>query len=143
MGEYEEQMNLALRPVAPPRVLEGIYTDDQFHRLYDIVKQHGPWPTIAAHHFQSVEELIATVTGVVPEGLDLTLDDIATPQFRGFYGQNSVSFFPEINDCFYNDGFLEMVKDYWGAAYAKPTMMLFNLCGPIPPAGRRRRTSTR
>src|SRR6478735_7331519 len=83
MGEYEQQMNLALRPVAPPRVLEGIYTDDQFNRLYDIVKQHGPWPTIAAHHFQSVEELIATVTGIVPEGLDLTLDDIATPQFRG------------------------------------------------------------
>ena len=135
MGEYEEQMNLALRPVAPPRVLDGVYTDDQFTRLYDIVKQHGPWPTIAAHHFQSVEELIATVTGIVPEGLDLTLDDIAAPQFRGFYGQNSVSFFPEINDCFYNDGFLEMVKDYWGAAYAKPTMMLFNLCGPHPAGG--------
>jgi hypothetical protein len=24
MGEYEQQMNLALRPVAPPRVPEGL-----------------------------------------------------------------------------------------------------------------------
>ena len=135
MGLYEEQMNRALRPVAPPRGLDGVYSDDQYRRLYDIVKQHGPWPTIASIHFDTVEELVATVTGVVPEGLDLTLDDIAAPQFRGFYGQNSVSFYPEINDCFYNDGFLELAKDYWGAQYAKPTMMLFNICGPHPSAG--------
>lgn len=132
MDDYIEQMNRALRPVAPPRILEGVYSEDQFRRLQEIIKREGPWPTIAAHHFQSVEELIATVTGVVPDDLQLTLDDIASPQFRGFYAQNSVSFHPEINDCFYNDRFLELVKDYWGAKYAKPTMMLFNVCGPYP-----------
>jgi hypothetical protein len=116
-------------------VLNGVYSEDQYRRLYDIVKQHGPWPTIASIHFDTVEELVATTVGAVPEGLKLTLDDIASPQFRGFYGQNSVSFYPEINDCFYNDGFLEQVKSYWGAEYAKPTMMLFNICGPHPAAG--------
>ena len=55
---YEEQMNRALRPVAPPRVIEGVYTDDQHRRLLDVAKQHGPWPTIQAHHFKTVEELI-------------------------------------------------------------------------------------
>ena len=132
MGVYEERMARVLRPVAPPRVLEGVYTDDQYGRLLDIVKRAGPWPTIAAHHFDTVDELVATTTGVVPENHGLSLDDIASPQFRGFYGQNSVCFYPEVHDCFYNAGFLEVVKDYWGAAYAKPTMMLFNICGPYP-----------
>ena len=135
MNSYEQQMNAALRPVRPPRVLEGVWSDDEYRRLFDVVKQRGPWPTITSHHFESVEELIATVPGVVPENHGLTLDDVASAQFRGFYGQNSVCFHPEISDCFYNDRFLDMVKDYWGAQYAKPTMMLFNICGPTPAGG--------
>ena len=130
MSTYEEQMAAALRPAAPPRVVEGVYTDDQHARMFSVVKTKGPWPTITAHHFDTVEELIATSTGVVPEGLDLTLDDIATGHFRGFFGENSVCYHPELFDCFYNPQFVEMVKDYWQAEYAKPQMMLFNLCGP-------------
>jgi hypothetical protein len=130
MSEYRNQMSKVLRPVAPPRVIDGVFTEDQYQRLFDVVKNEGPWPTITSHHFDTVEELIATSTGVVPEGHGLTLDDIATAHFRGFYGQNSVCFYPEISDCFYNPTFIEQVKDYWGAQYAKPTMMLFNLCGP-------------
>jgi hypothetical protein len=64
-----------LRPVAPPRVVEGVYTDDQHARILQVVKAHGPWPTITAHHFDTIEELVATSTGVVPDGLSLTLDD--------------------------------------------------------------------
>jgi hypothetical protein len=128
----QEQLSQVLRPVAPPRVLEGVYTEDQHKRLLDVVKRNGPWPTIAAHHFDTVDELIATVTGVVPEDHGLTLDDIASPQFRGFLAQNSVLYYPELFDCFYNSKFVEMAKDYWGAQYAKPTMMLFNICGPAP-----------
>jgi len=135
MGAYEEQMARVLRPVAPPRVLDHVYPDDQYERLLGIVQREGPWPTIASHHFDTVDELIATTSGVVPENHGLTLDDIASPQFRGFYAQNSVCFYPEIHDCFYNARFLETAKDYWGAAYAKPTMMLFNICGPHPAAG--------
>ena len=127
-----QQLNDALRPVAPPRVLEGLYTDDQFARMVGVIQRRGPWPTITAHHFETVEELVATSSGPVPEGAagSLTLDDIATAHFRGYYAKNSVSYFPELDDCFYNSEFLQLVRGYWNAAYAKPTHMLFNLCGP-------------
>jgi hypothetical protein len=111
-------------------VLEDVYTEDQHARMHEVIETRGPWPTITSHHFDTVEELVATSTGVVPESFDLTLDDVATAHFRGFFGQNSVCFFPEIFDCFYNDRFVELVKDYWDAEYAKPQMMLFNVCGP-------------
>jgi hypothetical protein len=135
VSDYLDRLDQVLRPVAPPRIIEGVYTDDQHRRLLDIVKREGPWPTIAAHHFHTVEELVATTVGMLPEGLELTLDDIAAPQFRGFYGQNSVCFYPEIHDCFYNAEFLEIAKDYWGAQYARPTLMLFNIAGPCPAGG--------
>ena len=66
----------------------------------------------------------------MPKDHGLTLDSIATAQFRGFYGQNSVCFYPEIEDTFYSSRLLDEVKSYWHAAYAKPTLMLFNICGP-------------
>ena len=130
MVTYEVQMSEALRPVAPPRVLDRVYTEAQHRQMFDVIKTRGPWPTITSHHFDTVEELVATSTGVLPEGLNLTLDDVATAHFRGFFAQNSVCFYPELFDCFYNDRFVELVKDYWGAGYAKPQMMLFNVCGP-------------
>jgi len=117
------------RPVAPPRIVEGVYTDNQLARIWGVLRERGPWPTITAHHFDTVEELIATSTGVVPEGLALTLDDIATAHFRGFLAENSVAYHDELFDCFYNPRFTEWVKDYWGVPYAKPQSMLFNLCG--------------
>lgn len=119
-----------LTPVAPPRVVEGVYSDDEHARLLAVVKDHGPWPSIIAHHFQTVDEMIATVTGVVPKDHGLTLDDVAGAHFRGFYGQNSVCFFPEIHDLFYSQRLFDEVKSYWGVPYAKPTLMLFNICGP-------------
>ena len=66
MDTYVEQMSQFLRPAAPPRVLESVYTDDRYERLLDVVKTGGPWPTIASHHFDTVDELIATTTGVAP-----------------------------------------------------------------------------
>ncbi len=86
MTEYQHELARILRPVAQPRILEGVYTDDQHGRMLDVIKANGPWPTITAHHFDTAEELIATSTGVVPEGLNLTLDDLATAHFRGFLG---------------------------------------------------------
>jgi hypothetical protein len=130
MTDHHAHLAQVLRPAAPPRVLDDVYSESQYARLLGIVAQRRPWPTITAHHFQSVDELIATSTGTVPKDHGLTLDDIATAGFRGFYAQNSVCFYPEIHDCFYNARFLDQVKDYWGAQYAKPTMMLFNICGP-------------
>src|SRR5438270_378731 len=117
-----------LRPIAPPREIEGVYTDDQHARILDVIKGNGPWPTVAANHFDTIEELVATSSGSVPDGL--TLDDIAAANFRGFFGKDSVLFFDELHDCFYNPKFMQLAKDYWGARYARPTLMLFNLCGP-------------
>jgi hypothetical protein len=127
-----DQMNELLRPVAPPRVLEGIYSDDQHERMMAVIERAGPWPTITAHHFDTVEELVATSSGPMrgDEQATITLDDIATAHFRGYFAKNSVCFYSELDDCFYNSAFLTLARDYWNAQYAKPTHMLFNLCGP-------------
>jgi hypothetical protein len=130
MAELQQQISDVLRPISPPKVLEGVYTDEQHERIVDVIKRNGPWPTITAHHFDTVEELVATSTGVVPEGLELTLDDIATGHFRGFFGEGGVPFYEELEDVFFNSKFLRLAKDYWGAQFARPTLMLFNLCGP-------------
>lgn len=127
-----DALDRILRPVAPPRELDGVYTDDQYERLLGVVKAHGPWPTITAHHFDTVEELIATSSGPLPEGTaaPITLDDIATGHFRGYLAKGSTCMHPEIEDCFHNPRFLDLVRDYWGAPLARPTHMLFNFCGP-------------
>ena len=58
-----DKLNEILRPVTRPRVLDGVYTDDQYERIMGVIKRNGPWPTIAAHHFNTVEELMATSNG--------------------------------------------------------------------------------
>ena len=63
-----EDLAKALRPVAPPRVIEDVYTDDQHERIMGVLKRQGPWPTITAHHFDTVEELVATTSGPMREG---------------------------------------------------------------------------
>src|SRR5579871_372439 len=130
MTDYQTRLAQVLTPCAPPRILDTVYSDAEFSLMMDVVKREGPWPTIVSHHFQSADELIATVTGVVPENHGLTLDDLSGPHFRGFFAQNSVCFYPELHDIFYSSRFLDLVKAYWGCTYAKPTMMLFNICGP-------------
>ena len=130
MPDDHQHLAKVLTPCAPPLVIEDVYSEMQFERMFDLVKREGPWPIIAAHHFDTVDELIATTTGVVPEDHGLTLDDIATPHFRGFLAKNSALFYPELHDLFYNAKFLELVKGYWRCEYAKPTLMLFNICGP-------------
>ena len=119
-----------LRPAAPPRVVENVYTDDQLRRLLDVVHSQGSWKLIIAQHFANAEELIATMSGSFPDGFTPTLDMFLTPTFRGFYANYSTALFPEIHDCFYNQAFIEHAKSYWGAQYAKPQMMLFNVNGP-------------
>src|SRR5215211_7704804 len=115
MADLQVHLNDVLRPVAPPRIIEKVYSDDQYERIVDVIKRNGPWPTITAHHFDTVEELVATSSGTVPEGLNITLDDIATAHFRGFLAQNSTCLYRELEDCFYNAEFLQLARDYWGA----------------------------
>lgn len=127
--DERERLAKIMTPVAPPRLIDGVYTDDQYERILAVIKAGGPWPSITAHHFTSVEQLIATSTGIVPANHGLTLDDLATAHYRGFLAENSVCLHPQLEDVFYNSGFLAQAKSYWGAPYAKPTLMLFNICG--------------
>ena len=119
-----------LRPAAPPRELDNIYSEDQLQRLLEVVRTSGPHKLIIAQHFASAEELVATLSGSFPEGVTPTLDMFLTPTFRNFYANYGTCLFPEISDCFYNQKFIDLAKSYWGAQYAKPTMMLFNVNGP-------------
>jgi hypothetical protein len=131
MNPERERLDQLLRPVSPPIVLEEVYTDDQHQRMLEIVKKSGPWKTITSQAFNSVEELVAASNaGAASKAQDFTLDDIATGHFRGRFAQDSVCLYPEINDCFYNAAFLELAREYWGAEYARPQLMLFNICGP-------------
>lgn len=128
--DYRKHLSSILRPAAPPREVDNVYTDDQRDRLLDVVRRHGPWKLIIAQHFASADELVATLSGAMPEGVTPTLDMFLTPTFRGFYANYSSALYPEIEDTFYNSKFLEMARSYWKAKYAKPQMMLFNINGP-------------
>jgi hypothetical protein len=123
------------RPVAEPQIIENAFTSDQHARLLDIVRTKGPWSLILAQHFKSPEEVIATTSGMIPEGFTPTWDMFLTPVFRGPLAQASTALYPEIEDCFFNQHFLDLVRGYWGAQYATPENMLFNIQGPCGSGG--------
>lgn len=126
----KDEMAKILRPVSPPRELDNVYTADQLQRLLGVVRSSGPHKLIISQHFASADELIATMSGSFPEGVTPTLDMFLTPTFRNYIANYSSCLYPEIFDCFYNEKFVELAKQYWGAQYAKPQMMLFNVNGP-------------
>jgi hypothetical protein len=86
-------------PTAPPRVIENAYSEDQHQRLLGVVRRHGPWQLILAENFKTPEEVIATTSGKLPEGIQLTWDMILTPVFRGYLARQGVCFYPELEDC--------------------------------------------
>ncbi len=124
-----------LRPVAEPQILENAFTEDQHRRMFDVVRRHGPWSLILAQHFKSPEEVVAATSGSLPDGVHPTWDMFLTPIFRGYFAQGHTSLYPELDDCFYNPKFMDLVRRYWKAEYARPENMLFNLQGPSPGAG--------
>ena len=120
----------AMRPVAEPRILDEVYKGDQFDRLVGVLRREGPWKMIIAQHFASAEEVVATMSGGLPEGTELSFDSFLTPNFRGYLAKGGTCLYPELDDCFFNSAFLEQVRAYWGAQYARPEQLLFNLQGP-------------
>ncbi|AZI34937.1 hypothetical protein NT2_02_05650 [Caenibius tardaugens NBRC 16725] len=118
------------RPVSPPQIIEGAFTEDQHRRMLQIVRDKGPWSLILAQHFKSPDEVVATTSGSVPEGFTPTWDMFLSPVFRGYFAQASTALYPEIEDCFFNSKFLDLVRGYWKADYATPENMLFNIQGP-------------
>ncbi len=121
--------NAVLRPVSEPRILENVYTEDQHRRLLEVARKEGPWSLILAQHFKSPEEVIATMSGKLPEGVTPTMDMFLTPCFRGHFAEGGVVLHDGIEDAFYNKKFLDYAKSYWNAQYAHPTLMLFNIQG--------------
>jgi hypothetical protein len=121
---------VVLRPIAEPRIIENAFIEDQHRRMLDIVRCEGPWSLILAQHFKSPEEVVATLSGMLPEGVKPSWDMFVTPVFRGYLAKGHTALYPEIEDCFLNQKFLDLVRGYWGAAYARPENMLFNLQGP-------------
>jgi hypothetical protein len=125
----------AIRPVAPPRLIDAAYSEDQYQRLIGVVREHGPWQLILAENFERPEEVIAATAGEIPEGVQITWEMVLTPVFRGYLARQGVCFHPELEDCYYNSRFLELVRGYWGAKYAEPETFLFNIQGPSPIGG--------
>lgn len=124
------------RPVAPPQLIDDAYTEDQHRRLMNVVRANGPWQLILAENFERPEEVIATTSGKIPEGVELTWSMLLhNPVFRGYLARQGVCFYPELEDCYYNSRFLELVRRYWGAKYAEPETFLFNIQGPTPIGG--------
>src|ERR1700736_3459922 len=98
------------RPVAPPQIIESAYTEDQHRRLIEVVRKHGPWQLILAENFKTPEEGFATTSGRLPEAVEPSWDMILTPVFRGYLARRGVCFSPELEDCYYNSGFLYRVR---------------------------------
>ena len=121
---------MILRPVAKPQVIENAFSEDQYRRMLEVVRREGPYSCILAQHFSSPQEVVASLAGQLPEGVEPTWDMFLTPVFRGYFAKGSTALHLEIEDCFLNRKFLDLVRGYWGAAYARPDNMLFNLQGP-------------
>lgn len=119
-----------LKPIAEPRVIDGVYSDDQHRRMIEVVRREGPWQLILAQHFKSAEEVVATLSGEMPEGITPTFDMFLTANFRGYFAMDGTCLYPELEDVFYNSSFLQQARAYWGAKYARPEFMLFNIQGP-------------
>ena len=126
---YRQRLNQVMRPVADPIIVDDVYTQREYDTLLDIVRHRGPWPTILAHHFKTMEEVIATTSGQIQEGV--TLDDITRPNFRGYFASSSVCYYPELYETFYSRKLIELVKNYWQAEYVRPDRYLFNMSGPM------------
>src|SRR5579883_3296086 len=93
-ARYRQRINDLMRPISEPVVIEDVYSDAQYETLVEVVRRNGRWPTIMAHHFMTVEQVIATNSGQVPE--NITLDDLTRPNFRGFFAEDSVCYYPEL-----------------------------------------------
>lgn len=129
------QASTVFRPVAAPQLVENAFTPDQHSRMLDVVRRNGPWSLILAHHFKSPEEVVAATSAAGGEGFTPTWDMFLSPVFRGYLAQAHTVIHPEIEDCFFNTRFLDLVRGYWGAAYATPENMLFNIQGPCTGGG--------
>lgn len=127
---------MMFKPISKPVVVDDVYTQDQVERLFHHLRTRGPWRTITANHFNTPEEMIATTSGVIPDKA-MTWDGLVGPSFRDNLGIGGAVLFPDLEDVYHNPKFLELARQYWGAEYSRPELMLFNIAlpstaGPTP-----------
>ena len=122
-------------PVAPPVIIDDLFTEDQHRRMLDVARREGPWDLILSQYFSSPEEVIATTTGVAAEGFTPSWDMFMNPVFRGYFARDGVNYYPELDDCFFNPKFLNLVRDYWQTPYVECDQLMFNMQGPASAGG--------
>jgi len=128
--QHHEEISRRLRPVRPPRIIDEVLADGHVEIVLDLIRRHGPWILILKHHFQSLEEVVATTTGGRPMDPNLSLDAFLTPTFRGFFAAGGVCLFPEAEPVFFDRRFMAWAREFWGARYCQPAKLLFNVNGP-------------
>jgi hypothetical protein len=128
--QHREEISRRLRPVRPPRIVDGVLDEGQLDIVLDLIRRHGPWDLILKHHFRSLEELVATTSAGRPIDPDVSLDSFLTPTFRGFFANGGVCLHPEAEPIFYERRFMAWAREFWGARYCQPAKILFNVNGP-------------
>ena len=119
-----------VRPIAPPMIVDGVYTDEQYRQIMDVARSKGPWELTVRQFYASPEEIADTTVGIDLENSEPIWDDFIVPYFTGYLARGGVCLYPEMEECFFNKRFLDLGRGYWKAAYAKPENMVFNLNGP-------------
>jgi hypothetical protein len=128
--QYREEISRRLRPVRPPRIVDGVLEPDQLATMLDLIRRHGPWDLILKHHFRSLEEVVATTSGGRALDANASIDSFLTPTFRGFLANGGVCLYPEAEPILYDRRFMAWARDFWGARYCQPMKILFNVNGP-------------
>lgn len=125
----DKSQAFVIRPVAEPRVIDDAYSDDQHARMVDVIRREGPWKLVLAQHFKSAEEVVATMSGEIPEGVTPSFDMFLTPSFRGYFGRHGACLYPELEDIFFSLENMSRVRSYWNADHAVPESMNFIVQG--------------
>jgi hypothetical protein len=118
-----------MRPVAPPRLIENVYSPAQHAALMDVLRDRGPWPMITKGRFRNIEQVAASTSGRIDPSI--SLENFITPQFRGWFASHGTSYYTELDDIFFDPRLRAHAREYWGAEFARPTFMFCGLSGPF------------
>lgn len=128
MAEAARKAPIDMRPAAAPRQIDNVYTSAQHAALMDVIRHCGPWPMVTKGRFQNVEQIAASTTGRIDP--NVSLDQFIVAQFRGWLASHGTSYYPEVDDIFFDARLRAHARDYWGAEFSRPTLMYFSLNGP-------------
>ena len=66
---------------------------------------------------------VALTLAGVQSGVNITWDMILNPVFRGYLARQGVCYYPELEDCYYNSRFLEMVRAISAAVHSRAAIV--------------------